>query len=171
MSRCDGLTLIELLAALGVLAVVLVLAVPAWHGWLIEQRLTTETNRLAGTLAYARGEAMRRGERVTLCPSPDGLACADSGDYAQGWLLFVDSAATAQGGDGVERLRVADASRLEAIQGNLPVERYISYTPDGRTRLLSGGFQAGTLTLCDSGRARQLVISATGRVRSQVSAC
>ena len=34
------------------------------------------------------------------------------------------------------------------LSGNLNVARYIAFTPAGRTRLVSGAFQVGTLTLC-----------------------
>ena len=59
------------------------------------------------------------------------------------------------------------------ISGNASLASYVAYVANGSTRLTNGGFQAGTLTVCQaSGRstpARQIVINATGRPRVQKS--
>ena len=64
------------------------------------------------------------------------------------------------------------------LSGNLNVAKYVSYTPTGEARLASGGFQAGTITLCNPSlqreEARQIVISSVGRPRvqkAQVAQC
>jgi type IV fimbrial biogenesis protein FimT len=60
------------------------------------------------------------------------------------------------------------------LTGNQNVARYVSFTPTGSTRLIGGGFQAGTLTACRlspfGGEARQIVLNAVGRPRVQKSA-
>ena len=51
------------------------------------------------------------------------------------------------------------------LTGNLNVAQYVSYAPTGATKLVGGGFQAGTLTLCNhslGGEARQIILSPAG---------
>ena len=59
------------------------------------------------------------------------------------------------------------------LSGNQNVSRYVSFTPTGATRLIGGGFQAGTLTVCresaEAGEARQIILNAVGRPRVQRS--
>ena len=70
------------------------------------------------------------------------------------------------------------ASNGARLTGNLPVANYVSYSASGTAKLTSGAFQAGTFTLCQvpgsSIDVRQIVLSATGRARTQkgsTSAC
>ena len=57
------------------------------------------------------------------------------------------------------------------LSGNQNVARYISFAAIGFTKLTNGGFQAGTLTLCQASErptaARQVVLNALGRPRVQ----
>ena len=51
--------------------------------------------------------------------------------------------------------------------GNGPVDDYVSFTPLGEPRRLSGALQMGTFTVCRSGQDEvQVVLAATGRVRT-----
>lgn len=56
-----GVTLLELLVALGILAVLGTLALPSMHGRLARERLAGAAEALAADLADARFEAARRG--------------------------------------------------------------------------------------------------------------
>lgn len=56
-----GVTLLELLVGLAILAVLGALALPSMHGQLARERLANAAEALAGDLADARFEAARRG--------------------------------------------------------------------------------------------------------------
>lgn len=177
--NCAGMTLMELLVTLSIAAILLTIAIPAFDSMLQRNRLATLANDLLTNLHLSRGEATRRNARVVLCKSSDGVACTNSGHWGQGWIVFHDVNNNAQIDDGEEILRAhaSIASNL-VLKGNTPVENYVSYAAMGGARLVSGAFQAGTLTLCqqstESSEARKLVISATGRPRvltTTVAAC
>ena len=59
--------------------------------------------------------------------------------------------------------------RAKAGDGNSPVKRYVSYAPIGRSLYISGGFQAGTITVCRTSstplQGWELVINAVGKPR------
>lgn len=165
-----GLTLVELLVAIALVAVLLGLAAPSMAAILNQTRLTAATNTFLASLRLARSEAVRRGGRVTLCKSTDGKACAAAGGWEQGWIVFHDS-----DGDGVVDPGEFMIQQTEAqdpgmvITGNASVARAIVFTATGRNRTAAGGMQAGTLTLCNKadagGPARQIVIASGGRTR------
>jgi type IV fimbrial biogenesis protein FimT len=165
-----GFTLIEFIMALAVAAVLLTLAVPTFGTVTMNKRITAQTNDFISTLALARAEALKRVSRVTVCRSANGTACAVSGGWEQGWIVFADddNDATRDNGEDILRFR----SALEGgntLRGSSNVANYISYVASGTTKLTSGGLQAGTLALCDERgageNARAITINATGRAR------
>ncbi len=61
----QGLTLVELLVVLGLLAA-MTFAIPGFLGFLEQQRLTADANEFMLAVAYARSEAVRRGDIVSV---------------------------------------------------------------------------------------------------------
>jgi type IV fimbrial biogenesis protein FimT len=167
-----GVTLIELLVVLSVLSVLLSLTWPAGVSLYRSILANRYANAFQAHLTFARSEAIKRGGRVVICKSADGIGCTHAGGWEQGYIVFADNNNDAGLSDGEQLILVQGPLPNGAtLRGNSHVENYVSYSPMGATRLTSGGFQAGTLTLCFSGNVQRdavlLVISSTGRVRSQ----
>lgn len=120
-------------------------------------------------LLLARSEAIKRRRLVVLCVR-EGEACSAQGAWSNGWLLFVDD-----DGDGIlgsadiVLARSAALTTLIRASGNQPVARYIAFDGYGHTRLVSGAFQAGTITFCQvratPGSSRAIIIAGNGRPR------
>lgn len=170
-----GFTLMELIAALTVAAVLLLLAIPSLSTLIMNKRITTQTNDFIAVLALARSEALKRVARVTVCKSANGTACAGSGGWEQGWIVFADTDNDATVDNGEAILQVHSA--LEGgstLRGNTNVASYISFVASGTARLTSGAFQSGALVLCDERgageHARGIGISVTGRSRVEYTA-
>lgn len=166
--RClpNGLTLVDAVTALALLAVLLALGVPAAATLLRDHRLALFTNDLLGAMHLARSEAIKRKGRVTMCPSEDGAQCAAAGGWDQGWILFADSNSNATR-DATELLVSARSQRAAGIvaTGNGTMARYISYVPTGAARTPNNALQIGTIRVCNGAQQRSLVINASGRVR------
>ncbi|HET8745717.1 MAG TPA: GspH/FimT family pseudopilin [Ramlibacter sp.] len=167
-----GATLIELMAALAIVAVLLAAGAPGLGEFVEGARLSGAASELLADLHLARAEALRRNRRVTLCKSLDGEQCTANGAWDQGWIVYHDENGNGALDEGEEVLaRHAALAWSLRLTGNQPVARYISYTPLGASRLAGGGFQAGTLTLCRrSGAptvARQVILNSFGRPRVQ----
>ena len=166
--RERGLTLVELAIAIAVVATLAAAAVPAYGAWIAELRLAGFAQQIASSLAVARVEAVRHGGRVVLCKAPPGTTrCNTGGGWDGGWIVFLDDNGNAQA-DGVEPIVRAEPPAQWGItaRGNQPVASYVSFTPFGQARLVSGALQIGTITVCKSGlKGWQVVLASTGRVR------
>lgn len=167
----SGATLLELMVVLTIAVILLTVGIPGFASLIRSSRLSGATNELIGALHLARSEAIKRNVRAVMCPSATGGSCAGSGGWHQGWILFHDANnnAVLDIGEVVILTRSGLAAGLR-LTGNQPVSLYISYTPEGVAELMSGAFQAGTLTVCEQSpgptSARQIIISSTGRPRS-----
>ncbi|HZY19494.1 MAG TPA: GspH/FimT family pseudopilin [Ramlibacter sp.] len=165
--------------ATATLAVILGVAVPNMSGWLASMQLGDLSNSFVANLQLARSEAIKRNARVAICKSADGSACAADGDWAQGLIVFHD--ANNNAAREPHEVLIYRGQRFPPgwrLSGNASLRDYVGYGPDGMTRMESGAFQAGTLTLCRPAQGaadgRQIVINAGGRPRVQrtvVAAC
>jgi type IV fimbrial biogenesis protein FimT len=161
-----GFTLIELMIVLALCGILLGLAMPSLATVLRDARVTDATNEIFGAIFLARSEAIKRGQRVTLCVSANATQCTAGGRWDAGWILFEDANANAQRDAGEPLIRVGGMTVAGVVvSGNDPVRHYISYVPSGMSRRISGALQMGTVTVCAEQRARQIVINATGRPR------
>ena len=167
-----GISLVESVVTLGIVAGVLQVAGPAFSDYLEATHLAAASQELSSDLSLARTEAIKRNRRVALCKSADGAACSDAGGWEQGWIVFHDENNNGQSDLGEEVLaRRAHLQEPLRMHGNQPVAGYISYTPLGMTRSRTGALQAGTVTVCRfSGTptaSREIVINTMGRPRVQ----
>jgi len=180
----NGFTLIELMIALGLAAIVLTLGVPSFRAMTQENRMVTQLNDLTADLSLARSEAIKRGASVTVCRrdvnddgaddvAANGDQCAATAagtvPWNSGWIAFLD----------VNRNSRLDNDADEDSDDEI-VLRVGSPVTDGSTlvfardrirfdpRGFATGF-AGTFIYCDSrgdGDARGRVLSNTGRLRA-----
>jgi len=154
--RCSGrgqggLTLIEVVIALAVLAVLSSIALPSLGQALHRQRLKAAAETLASDMAEARFEAARRG-------LPLHLVFAGG----EGWCYAV---ATAAGCD----CRAAQACQLRTVRAaDLPG---VALLDSQDARIEAGGVAAGaTRTLFGTKKGEQLLVSLSLLGRSSVCA-
>lgn len=170
--RTAGTSLVEILVTLAIAATSASLGATAWNRLAVSLRLTSYSNHFLTTLHLARSEAIKRNGRVAICKSPDGERCIPGGGWEQGWIVFHDLNNNGTR-EADETLVLATGALPEGyrLAGNQSVSRYVSFTGHGASEMLSGAFQAGTLTLCrtsaDTVDARVIVISSVGNPRVQ----
>lgn len=91
MRRCQGVTLIELLVCVALLAIITCIGVPSFKNFFEEEKQSTTQTDLLSAIATAKVEAIRRSAPVYLCTSADGVSCNAAASWQSGWLLCADA--------------------------------------------------------------------------------
>ena len=162
----SGYSLFEALIALAITGVVAGIAVPSLQHLMASNQITIFVNQLITDLHLSRSEAIKRGQRVTLCKSSNGKKCTADSSWNQGWLVFVDPNHNYQIDSDESILRIQQAMPAVAIRfngsGGGSADNYVSYYPDGYS------WKNGTFTLCSQSRTeltRAIILYRTGRPR------
>jgi type IV fimbrial biogenesis protein FimT len=98
------MTMVELLVTLTLVGILMSIAVPSYRYITYSNRASSEVNALLGEMQFARAEAIKEGQFVTVCPSTNGTGCtAGSTTWNTGWIVFsdVNGNAAVDGGDTV----------------------------------------------------------------------
>lgn len=169
------------MVVIAVMGVLLAIGVPSFQSSIASSRVTTSNNDFVSALALARSEAIRRGTRITVCKSADGAACVTTGNWAQGWIVFVDT--TRSAADAVVDAGEIVVSRAQAsstgivITGEAAVANFISFSADGTARNMTGAAQQGRIRVCNTSaaldnarRARDITLAGTGRLTTATPA-
>lgn len=105
--RSAGFSLVELLTVIALIAVCLALAAPPLRDMIQRNRVASQIGTFRMDLKFARSEAMKRGQPVSVCPTADGTSCLADNTWQSGWLVFYDQNAsgTIDSGDVILRRR------------------------------------------------------------------
>ena len=169
-----GFTLIELIVTLAVVSILLLTGIPMLNQMTTNNRLVTQINSIAGSLAVARSESIKRGSSITLCGSTDGATC-NSSSWESGWIVFSDAdnnaVLSSTAGTSESMLKIvgqfSGGSTLRLSQSDST--SVIRYKSEGSLRDLgTDGTNKATFTLCDNTatptKAKAININPLGRV-------
>ncbi|WGL18190.1 GspH/FimT family pseudopilin [Microbulbifer bruguierae] len=167
--RQQGLTLLELMVTLAVLAVVAAIAIPNFTTLVNNNRSIALGEDLAGALHYARSEAVKRSASVTLCASASGTAC--DGDWTDNWIAIVDTAASDSSaipvvGEVLRQWQIAGNSAVISAKQDTSDVDFVRFTGKG----LLGGSGSGSIVInssisgCAANSGRRLTIGVAGVV-------
>lgn len=135
--RQRGLTLIELIVTLAIVAIVSTLGVPSFSTALKNSRLTTEVNRFVSHIQLARSEAVKRNRTATICRNGGQQSCGNSANasYHTGWLVYVDMSGRDDDydpGDNDQLVQIGDAASSDiTINSDQAGNRWLSFAPNG----------------------------------------
>lgn len=162
--RCRGFTLIEIMVAIAVLAILLSIGLPAFGSLIDNQRMDSSVNSLLRSINQTRTEATRRNRHITMAPL--------SGDWSNGWNIFIDANNNGALDAGEIVLHEELPARVHHVHVNSPLASYLRYNAQGESELLNGGFQSGTFSFCPNeaaAKGRQVIINRIGRARLQAA--
>ncbi|MDP3529845.1 MAG: GspH/FimT family pseudopilin [Methylicorpusculum sp.] len=169
-----GFTLLELMLVIGIAGVILTMGIPSFMDSVKSNRLTTRTNELVTAFNFARSESIKRGVRITVCKSTNGSSCLTTGsNWTAGWIVFTDQNNNAAYDSASETLLRVEANPASNITMNATdIANYVSYVASGRSQLIAGGAQAGTIKVCDDRTGNvgiNLTLNTVGRVNTNRS--
>lgn len=170
-----GMTLIELMIVVSILAVLLMIGLPSFQRLITSTRLTGQINELVGDLSFARSEAGTRSRAVNLCIAASSTTCSTSGNnWATGWIIWSDINGNSSLDAATEILKYTPA-----LDGNVTMNltgfasnATITFLPYGGLSPTVGG--PGVFTLCASGdnNGRQATVPFTGRALAiRITSC
>lgn len=158
----QGLTLLELMIALSIAAILGCIAVPGFNEMRHNNERTAAVNSFVHAIYLARSEAIKRGRIVTLCKSADGQTCAARATpWNSGWIVFAN-------GDADDPPQRDAEEPLLSVYAGWPTGRIESNRESYSFRPFTQAVVNGTLVFCDprgSAQARAVIISHTGRPR------
>jgi type IV fimbrial biogenesis protein FimT len=160
-----GITLIEQIMALAIVAVLVSIAAPSLGGLVSRNRLQSMQMDYIAGLQHAREAAITHGVPVVFCPSSDGVACQATSVWDQGWLIAEDRDADNQPDH--QALYTGTASETQLHVRSSTGRYRVRFHPDG-----SAAGSNLTFTVCLDGRPGQalnVVVSNAGRVRGDTA--
>jgi len=158
-----GLTLIELMFAIAIVAVLCAVSIPSFSSVIAATKSRSASNTLVTGLNLARSVATSRQGDVVMCPSAAGETCDNTFWWQHGWIVFHDLNRNSQRDTGEPILNVTQTLPGIAIA-----------TSAGRDHVTYRGQGAATgtnltFTLCDKRGpkyASTVVVSNPGRPRT-----
>jgi len=165
LRRCAGYTLIEIVIAVAVIAILCAVANQVAKAAAASARSSISMAAMHSALVTAQRTSFARYQHVVLCSSADGTSCSGSNQWEHGWIAFVDANGDRQHQpDERVILREPAAAKGQFIR-----------TSDARTRLVfqpHGGASAGsnaTFVFCssDTDKVSALVLANSGRIRQE----
>ena len=162
-----GFTLIELIMALVIGAMVATLSVPL-SNMLKSNRASSVAYEFTSTLNFARSEAIKRGNRVTVCRTIDGTRCEGFADvnkqkvWDSGWMVFSDRNGNGQFNPTQDEILRVHTALVDGYTLRSNAKVRVTYKPIG----ISPGFM-DSWTVCAPGPniAKGIIVAYSGRVR------
>ncbi len=159
-----GVTLIELLGALLILAILLGIGMPGMSLLLASNQASNSMLQLRALLGFARQSAIALHQEVTLCGTTDGSSCTRDWQ-GQPTLVFLDANHNRRADADERVLLLSELTRSGRIRWSASGARaMLRYRADGSV----GEF--GNFIYCpadsDPRHARQLIVAMTGRPRA-----
>lgn len=117
--KSGGFSLLEMMVAVAILAILLRLAAPSFSSFMSEARLSAESEAIAGALNAARSEAAVRSAPVRVTP-----AAATPPDWTNEMVVRL-------GATGAVLSSVAASRDSVIVSGDIAALKYIEFNPDG----------------------------------------
>lgn len=162
--RQSGFSLIELMVAIAVAAILAALALPSFQQTIRSNRVATTANEMLASLALARTEAIKGIGTAGVCPSSNGTSCATATDWSGGWVVWRTDAT----GAGTVQTVVRYIQQKSGTLVNGPQDG-VTFNVQGRT--VDGAAMVGIKPSDSNTPVRCVRLNTTGQARITEGAC
>lgn len=150
-----GLSLIEMMIVVALLAVMAQIALPTWHDFISKQRAQTLLYTLERAVQQTRNLAITHKTKAELCGSQDGQNCHK--DWSSGWIIRLYSPQSTQ--PQILHYQHLDSSDLQLQWSGF--QPRIAYQANGLSAASNGRFFLCRQQAIDW----QLILNRQGRIR------
>ena len=173
LSKCSnkrslsGFTIIEMLVAMAVAAILLGFALPAFDTFIEQRNMTSRVNGFMSAVNLARSEAVNRGAEVSI-QTVD--ASDNANEWGPGYCVVVGTPGNCPADPNV-LIRTFDDSGAATMDATGGLNGVATLTFNGRGLMTLGG--QGTIEICevDVANGREVAVNTIGRASSLDFAC
>ena len=165
-SNQTGVSLIELLFACLIIAVLVQFAIPSYQTLSARLKRDATAQMLIADLNWTRSEALSNSTRLYLCPGQNSDRCWSNTDWNQGWAIFSDKNRDGQL-ESSELLLLRTLPLNNSISVHFRKPGYLFYKSDG------SAWPNGTFRICTADpkvTPLLVIVYRTGRVRTSSGA-
>lgn len=196
MKKQFGFTLIELMMALVIAAILLAVGVPSLRMFIQNNKIIAARDDLRSGLFLARSMAVKDNLTGCVCSASNinAPACDGGANWETGWIAFLNVAGNCEYAAGNDvLLKVYDGSKnapgefaIRSDDASINANNYVRFNSRGIPQQINGAGQRGNFTICDDrgvpvdangdSVARAIILSPSGATRDtrhalQVTAC
>jgi prepilin-type N-terminal cleavage/methylation domain-containing protein len=145
-SRAAGFTLIELMIALVIVAILITVGIPSLTEFVASQRLRTLVADVTSDVAFARAEAIKESRQVIM----ERLAGGATNSWKDGWRICVDlNRDTVCDANEIRKMMQPVGGRIRVCSLTNTFRDRIVFRPDGRLVLAAGPAANEGITFSD----------------------
>ena len=161
--RQFGVTALELMVTMTILAILLSTAAPSFRNYSWNLRMKTAMDVLETDLNLARSRAITHNIETIICPADGKLDCSTQPDWQKGWIVFTDLNGDRQKQKGEPLHKQAGPVELLHINSSRSRSK-LRFSPNGTAPGSNmsilfcdkrGADYAGKITVSNSGRIRK----------------
>jgi type IV fimbrial biogenesis protein FimT len=160
----------EVVMVMTIMGILVGIGLPSFKYVTTSNRISSEINGLLGDMQFARSQAIKQGQTVTICASSDGATCSGANTWQLGWIVFLDAFNdhTVDPGDAVIRVQPKFNSN-DTLVASVPTFTYaqfnrMGYAPTGVPGTFTINLHDSTAT---SAWTRCLAITPAGSVNTE----
>ena len=167
LSRQFGVTALELMVTMAIIAILLATGVPAFKNYSWNLRMRSAIDMLQTDMNLARGRAISHNIQTIICPATGSSECSGISRWQDGWIVFTDINGDRQKQDGEPLLKHAGAVEFLTITSSVS-RNNLRFYPNG-----SAPGSNISILFCDkrgAEHANRIIVSNSGRIRVDTEA-
>lgn len=158
-----GITFVETMLVVGILAVVVTIAVPTFNGQISRSVMSDAMRSLHSSIQMAQSISQSQSSSVIICVGTS-TGCNASTSWQNGWVVFIDADGSGKFSGGDQLLRVQPKFDTNLKLSTLPVKNKVTFDASGEPD------QVGSFYACEKKNPKNsdaigLIMSPIGHLR------